>query len=167
MKTKERKEEKPPEDKKKIEEISLIRIMEFDIPGNKDVYTGLTKIKGVSWSLSNAICNILKIDKKRKIGSLKKEEVLRIINLIKVPEIIPNFMLNRRRDLESGKDTHLVASSLELQKEFDIKRLKKVRSYRGLRHALGQPVRGQRTRSHFRKNKSVGVAKKSKKGKKG
>jgi len=54
-----------------------------------------------------------------------------------------------------------------LQTEFDIKRLKKIKSYRGLRHVLGQPVRGQRTRGHFRKNKAVGVTGKAKKGKKG
>ena len=45
----------------------------------------------------------------------------------------------------------------------DIKRLKKIRSFRGWRHALGQPTRGQRTRSHFRskkKGKSIGVTKK-------
>ena len=69
-------------------------------------------------------------------------------------------MMNRRKDYEDGKDKHLLTSSLDLQKELDIKRLKKIRSYRGLRHALGQPVRGQRTKSHFRKNKTVGVQKK-------
>ena len=54
---------------------------------------------------------------------------------------------------------------LELQKEFDIKRLKKIKSYRGLRHSTGQPVRGQRTKSHFRTNrrKSSGINKKEKK----
>ena len=47
-------------------------------------------------------------------------------------------------------------------KEFDIKRMKKMRSYKGIRHASGLPVRGQRTKSHFRKkgkNKAVGVSK--------
>jgi small subunit ribosomal protein S13 len=46
-----------------------------------------------------------------------------------------------------------------LKKEFDIKRLKKIRSYRGLRHATGRPVRGQRTKGHFRSKTSLGVAK--------
>lgn len=50
-----------------------------------------------------------------------------------------------------------------MKREFDIRRLKKIRSYRGLRHATGQPTRGQRTKSHFRahgKKKAVGVQKK-------
>jgi len=48
-----------------------------------------------------------------------------------------------------------------MQKEFDIKRFRKMKSYRGLRHANKLPVRGQRTRSNFRaKGKTVGVRKK-------
>ena len=54
---------------------------------------------------------------------------------------------------------------LDLKKDFDIKRLRGIKSYRGLRHQLGLPSRGQRTKAHFRKNKSkgVGIKKKSKK----
>lgn len=145
--------------KQKIErEESLIRILSTDIPGSKSIYTGLTYIKGVSWSFSNALCNILRIDKNRKISSLNKEEIEKISGFIKNPQL-PHFLLNRRNDIETGKSHHLFGADLDLQKEFDIKRLKKIRSYRGLRHALGQPVRGQRTRSHFRKNKTVGVTK--------
>jgi small subunit ribosomal protein S13 len=53
---------------------------------------------------------------------------------------------------------------LELQKEFDIKRLKKIKSYRGFRHMSGLPCRGQRTKSNFRKNrrKGAGIKKKNK-----
>ena len=48
-----------------------------------------------------------------------------------------------------------------MKKDFDIRRLKKIRSYKGVRHTSGQPVRGQRTRSHFRKKgQSVSVMKK-------
>ena len=46
---------------------------------------------------------------------------------------------------------------MDLAREFDIRRMKKVRSYKGIRHLQGQPVRGQRTRAHFRKGRSVGV----------
>tara|TARA_Y100000310_G_C20158837_1_gene568190 strand:+ start:33 stop:548 length:516 start_codon:yes stop_codon:yes gene_type:complete len=140
----------------------IIRIMQTDIPGGKQIYPGLTRIKGVSWSLSNATCNQLKIDKKRKISSLTEEEIKKIQEFIKNPQV-PKFMLNRRKDLDTGEDMHLAGSDLDLRRDFDIKRLKKIKSYRGLRHALGQPTRGQRTRGHFReKGKAVGVVKKSK-----
>ena len=44
-----------------------------------------------------------------------------------------------------------------MQREFDIRKMKKIKCYKGVRHSLGQPVRGQRTRAHFRKGRSIGV----------
>lgn len=157
-----KKQEMEPE-KEKFEE-RVIRIMSTDIEGKMSVYSALTKIRGVSWGLANALCNVLKIEKRRKIGSLPKEDIKKIEDFMKDLKI-PAYLLNRRKDFNEGKDKHLTGSSLELQKEFDIKRLKKIKSYRGLRHATGQPVRGQRTRSHFRKNRksSTGIKKKTKK----
>ena len=149
------------EDKKYDEKV--VRILSEDIEGSAKIYVGLTKIKGISWSISNAICNILKIDKNKKIGSLTDEEIKEIIAFIKKPEF-PNFIFNRRFDFETGENKHLVGTALELQKDFDIKRLKKIKSYRGIRHAAGLPVRGQRTKSNFRRNrsKSIGIKKKGK-----
>ena len=141
----------------------IVRILAKDIEGGMKIYPGLTKIKGVSWSLSNAICKILKVDKNRKIGSLSVDEVKKISEFIKNPEV-PEYLLNRRADLETGKNRQLTGSDLELQKEFDIKKLKKIKCYRGLRHSIGLPLRGQRTRSNFRMNrkKGAGIKKKSK-----
>ena len=125
------------------------------------LYVGLTKIKGISWGLSNAVCKILKLDRARKIGSLTAQEIKIISDFIKNPEV-PKHLLNRRDDFETGDDKHIVGSTLDLTKEFDIKRLKKIKSYRGLRHAAGLPLRGQRTRSNFRSNrrKGAGIRKK-------
>ena len=142
----------------------VIRLLSKDIEGKMKIYPGLTKVKGISWSFSNAVCKKLKIDKNRKIGSLTKEEMTKIAEFIKNPEV-PKQILNRRDDFETGKNKHLTGGDLELQTEFDIKKLKKIKSYRGYRHMSGLPLRGQRTRSHFRKNKSkgVGIKKKTKK----
>ncbi len=142
----------------------VIRLLSKDIEGKMKIYPGLTKVKGISWSFSNAVCKKLKIDKNRKIGSLTKEEMTKIAEFIKNPEV-PKQILNRRDDFETGKNKHLTGGDLELQTEFDIKKLKKIKSYRGYRHMSGLPLRGQRTRSHFRKNKSkgVGIKKKPKK----
>ncbi|MEK6757528.1 MAG: 30S ribosomal protein S13 [Nanoarchaeota archaeon] len=140
----------------------IIRILSKDIEGGMTIYAGLTKVKGISWSLSNAICKSLKLDKKRKIGSLTDNEIKTITEFAKNPEI-PVYLHNRKKDFETGKDKHLIGSDLELRTEFDIKRLKKIKSYRGYRHASGLPTRGQRTRSHFRKNKGRGVGIKKKK----
>lgn len=143
----------------------IVRILSKDIEGGMKVYPGLTKIKGISWSMSNAACNLLKIDKTKKIGDLTNEEITKITEFFKNPTA-PNFVLNRRSDLATGEDMHLIGVNLELKQEFDIKRLKKIKSYRGLRHVLGLPSRGQRTKGNFRKNrrKGAGIQKKSKKG---
>ena len=120
----------------------IVRIVNTDIIGTKSIYNGLRKIKGINFMMSNALCNNLNLDEKRKVGSLSEDEVKKIENTIKHPEGLPGWLLNRR-------------------KEFDIKRMKKLKSYKGLRHAWGQPVRGQRTRSHFRTGISVGVQRKA------
>ncbi len=139
----------------------IVRIANFDIFGDKKIYNGLMKIKGINFMFSNAICNYLDLDKDRKIGTLNEDEIKKIQNLIENPDKFPAWILNRRKDYETGKDLHLTGSNLTLSKDFDIKRLKKIKSYRGLRHAIGQPVRGQRTRSHFRTGTSVGVQRKA------
>ena len=131
-------------DEKKYEE-KLIRVLSKDIEGGLNLYVGLTKIKGISWSLANAICRSLNLDKSRKIGSLSKEEIEKINDFLKNPKM-PVYLLNRKVDIDTGEDKHLIGSDLELQKELDIGRLKKIRSYRGYRHATGLPVRGQRTK---------------------
>ncbi len=154
---------KPRPEEKKYDE-KLVRILAKDIDGGLNVYVGLTKIKGISWSMSNAICKLLKLDKKKKIVDLTKEEIEKINEFVKSPKV-PLFLLNRNVDFETGVNRHLIGTTLELQKEMDIGRLKKIKSYKGLRHSTGLPLRGQRTRSHFRTNrrKSVGIKRKEKK----
>ncbi|MCX6741650.1 MAG: 30S ribosomal protein S13 [Candidatus Pacearchaeota archaeon] len=142
---------------KNQDSVGIMRISGTDIPVNMTIYAGLARIKGISWSISNAICTYLKIPKLRKISSLTESEVEKILETVKSAKIKP-WLVNRKKDRETGKDRHLIGSELDLQKEFDIRRIKKIRSYKGIRHSQSQPVRGQRTRSHFRKKgPSVGV----------
>ena len=140
----------------------LVRILGYDIPGSKNVMTGLTRIKGVSWAISNMSCLKLNIPKSKKISELSKPEIQEIEIFFKSFDV-PSFLKNRRFDLETGESRHFFGSNLDVKKEFDIKRLKEIKSYRGLRHALKLPVRGQRTRSHFRtKGVAMGVKRKAK-----
>jgi small subunit ribosomal protein S13 len=157
--------EEPKKEKESKSYASIVRILQTDIPGNKKILTGLTYIKGVSWGISNAVCKILKLDTNKKVSGLNEAEINKITDFLKNPKL-PDFLVNRRNDLDSGEDMHLITTDLDMKKEFDIRRLKKIRSYRGLRHAFGHPTRGQRTRSNFRtkgKKKAV-VGVKSKKG---
>lgn len=134
----------------------IIRIMGTDIPANSTVYCGLTKIKGVSWGVSNAVCHNLEIDRKKKMNELGEKDLEKIGNFLKEPKLL-GFLVNRRRDADTGEDKHLIKTELDLRREFDIRNMKKIRTYKGWRHAMGQPVRGQRTKSHFRKGRSIGV----------
>ncbi|MEK6934641.1 MAG: 30S ribosomal protein S13 [Nanoarchaeota archaeon] len=140
----------------------IVRIINADIPGGKKIQQALIQIKGISYSFSSALCNIMNFEKSRKIGELTTEEVKKIEDIIKDPNKykLPSYLLNRRRDPETGKDIHVTSANLKLTTEFDVKKLKSIKSYRGIRHAQGLPVRGQRTRSNFRKGKAVGVSKK-------
>ena len=69
-------------------------------------------------------------------------------------------MLNRRKDFETGRDLHLVGTDVDIAVRSDIGRERRIRSRRGIRHELGLPVRGQRTRTTGRKGLVVGVKRK-------
>ena len=136
----------------------LVRIANTDLDGNKQVLYALRKIKGVSYTYANMALVVAKVDPYAKVGLISDEEVAKLNDVITHPMKydVPDWLLNRRKDYESGEDKHLVTSDLQFQKENDIKRLRKMKCYRGMRHSAGLPVRGQRTKSNFRKSKSRG-----------
>ena len=154
------KEGKPQETPKK-ELISIVRVMETDLPGNRRIGDAIRLISGVSFTMGNAIAGLCPFADKN-VGELSEEEIKQIEDMIQNPSKhgIPSWAFNRRKDLETGQDVHFSASKLEITHKMDIDRLKKIRCYRGVRHMQGLPVRGQRTRSSFRKSgKAVGVSK--------
>jgi len=142
----------------------LVRIANVDMDGAKPIFHQLTKVKGVGSSYSNMICSLVGIPKKKKTGELTEEEMSRIEKAISNPMEFgaPAWMVNRRNDPETGKTGHLIGNDLIYVQDNDIKIMKKIRSYKGVRHSLGQPVRGQRTKSNFRRNKgkAMGVKRK-------
>lgn len=148
--------------KAEMEEESLVRVAGYDIPGSRKLYAGLTRIKGVSWAMANAACILLKISHNKKIAELSKEEILKIEAFLKNPTV-KDFMKNRRLDPETGETGHFISNDLDMKKDFDIRRMKKIKSYKGVRHAARLPVRGQRTRSHFRKKGQAVSVKKARK----
>jgi len=133
----------------------IVRIANADVKGEKSIHMALHKIKGVSFMLSNFICFSAKVDPNKKAGILNDDEVQRLEDVIRNPAKYkcPAWLMNRRKDYDTGQDMHLINVDLDLSVDADMKRMKKVKSYKGLRHMWGQPVRGQRTKSNFRKNK--------------
>ena len=137
----------------------LVRISRKDVNGNKTIEQALTEIKGVGISLSKTMCRVLDLDLDAKIGYIADEDVLKIEEILENPldHGIPAWMLNRREDYVTGENIHLIESDLDMTLRDDLNRMKKTRSYKGRRHEVGLPVRGQRTKSTFRKSSSVGV----------
>ena len=133
----------------------LVRIIDTDLDGNKHIGNALHKIKGIGFMYANAVCTIANIHHTKRTGVLSDDEVARLDAVIRNPLQygIPIWMLNRRKDYDDGTDKHLLTADIDYARENDIKIMKKIKSFKGVRHILGQPVRGQRTKSNFRKNK--------------
>lgn len=140
----------------------IIRVANVDLAGEKQIRWAMTKIKGVGINFADAVCAAANIVKTKKAGNLSEQEIGKLNEIVSNPSPLPIWFFNRNRDYDSGEDKHLLTGTLSFFQENDIKRMKKIKCYRGVRHSKGLPVRGQRTRSNFRKSKGkvVGVAKK-------
>ncbi|MBI5073271.1 30S ribosomal protein S13 [Candidatus Woesearchaeota archaeon] len=141
----------------------LVRVANTDLKGSKPIGFAMLSIRGVGFSFANMACALAKINPMRKAGELSDKEVAAIEAVITNPAKhgVPAWFLNRQRDYETGENQHLLGPNIKFIQDNDVRRLKKIKSYRGLRHALGLPTRGQKMRSNFRKNKgkTVGVMK--------
>ena len=110
----------------------MARIAGVDLPRDKRVEVGLTYIFGVGRSRSLEIINNANIDKDTKIKDLTETEIAKIRELI---------------------DTYPVEGDLRREVAMNIKRLREINSYRGMRHRRGLPVRGQKTKTNARTRK--------------
>jgi len=140
----------------------ILRIIDTDIDGSLKAPYALRKIKGISLNLANAILKKAGVDPQIRAGHLTEAEVEKIEEIMKAPSKhgLPEWLLNRRKDLETGENTHLISADLILRTKTDIEKMKDLKAWRGYRHAYGLKVRGQRTRTTGRKGKALGVKKK-------
>ena len=116
----------------------MARIAGVELPNNKRVEVGLTYIFGVGLHTSRKLLEMTNIKPDTKVSALSEAEVQRLGNQLK---------------------TIIVEGDLRQKIFRDIKRLKDIKCYRGNRHKLGLPVRGQRTKTnaHTRKGKNIAV----------
>ncbi|MEM0351273.1 MAG: 30S ribosomal protein S13 [Archaeoglobaceae archaeon] len=142
----------------------IVRIADTDLDGRKNVVHALTAIPGVGIRMARSIVNAAGLDGNKKLGYLSDDEIERLRKLIEeeIEEKIPVWMFNRRFDPVTGQNLHLLSKDVEFAKMLDVERLIKMKCYRGIRHAKGKKVRGQRTRSTGRKGRTVGVIRKKK-----
>jgi len=139
----------------------IIRIVGADIDGSQTVAYALTNIKGVGIELANVIVKKAGIKAETRMGFLSDADVKKIEGIIEKPAKygVPEWLLNRQKDRETGNNLHVTGSDLVLQTKTDVDQMKKTRSWKGFRHAHGLKVRGQRTRTTSRKGKAMGVKK--------
>jgi small subunit ribosomal protein S13 len=128
----------------------MARIAGVDIPRNKKIYVALTYIHGIGDTTSKKICASAGVNPETK-----------------VKDITEDMLAKLRREIETK---YKVEGEVRRDVQNNIKRLIEIGSYRGLRHRLGLPVRGQRTHTNARTRKgrrrTVGLKKKAP-GKKG
>jgi len=121
----------------------LARIAGVDLPSKKRIEIALTYIYGIGRPLSNRILEAAGIDANKRVHELTEGEIAEL-----------------RKEIE-GK--YLIEGDLRRKVKSDIDRLKAIKCYRGLRHAVGLPVRGQKTRSNARSWKGPRPSKAGKK----
>lgn len=108
----------------------MARIAGIDLPSNKRVEIALTYIYGIGRPLSRRILQETKIDLDKKVRDLTEQEITAL-----------------RKEIETK---YTVEGDLRRKVQDDIARLKMIKCYRGVRHTVGLPVRGQKTRSNAR-----------------
>ena len=124
----------------------MARIVGVDIPRNKKIAFSLCYIHGIGMSTALEICKTAKIDTDKRVQELSEKQISSI------REIISSLEINVEGELRSFN-------------AMNIKRLKDVGAYRGLRHRRGLPANGQRTKTNARtrkgKKRTIGLGKKA------
>ncbi|GAB1599288.1 40S ribosomal protein S18 isoform X1 [Argonauta hians] len=140
----------------------ILRIMNTNIDGKRKSMFAITAIKGIGRRFANVVCKKANIDLNKRAGEMTEEEVDRVLTVMSNPRQykIPDWFLNRQKDIKDGKYSQIMANSLDNKLREDLERLKKIRAHRGLRHFWGLRVRGQHTKTTGRRGRTVGVAKK-------
>ena len=125
-------------------ETKIVRLLGIQLPDDKGIEYALTLFYGIGWSRSGKILTQASVDRTKKVKDLTEDDIKKLIELI--------------------EKNYKIEGNLREEITGDIKRLKEIGTYRGLRHMRNLPVRGQRTRSNARtkrgRRKTVGALRK-------
>ena len=140
----------------------LVRIANTDLRADTQLRNALARITGISHRVASAILRATDIDEFKLLGTITDKERERIEEALYDPISagLPEWMMNRQKDPETGESTLQLGSDLLLQRKMDIDKMLRKRSWRGIRHSRGLRVRGQRTKATGRKSGSLGVSRK-------
>ena len=149
---------------KNFREKVFFRNLRSQVDGSAKVAYGLTQIRGIGLRFAQAIIRVAGIDPNLRMGAIPEKDLNRLEEIILNPveNGIPSWMVNRKKNLRDGKDLHMIGNKLEIAVKRDIDLMKKMKSYKGVRHHLRLKVRGQRTKSTGRHGLVIGVIRKKK-----
>ena len=141
----------------------ITRIVDTDLEGTLKVTHAISKIRGIGINTAAALVKKAGVEPDQRLGFLPEQDLKKLEDMIRNPTKhgFPNWLFNRQKDLETGKDIHLIGSDLVLTTKTDIDNMKASKSWKGYRHSYGLKTRGQRTKTTGRKGKAIGVKKKS------
>ncbi|MEM0295741.1 MAG: 30S ribosomal protein S13 [Candidatus Korarchaeum sp.] len=140
----------------------VVRLLNTTLDGTKPVLVSLTNVKGISYTLATAILRKAGVNPTKRLGELTEEEYSRIEDVVNDPEKygIPWWIMNRQKDYRSNESTILIGDDVNWYVTQDINLMKKMGSWKGIRHELGLKVRGQRTKTTGRAGRTVGYQRK-------
>ena len=139
----------------------ILRIAGKDVEGSKKLIVALSEVKGVGYNYAQVLIQSLNINPNIRVGFLTESQLREVEQAIANPTKfgVPDWYLNRKKDMDVGTTRHLITSDLDFAISNDVDREKTIMSWRGYRHMFGLRVRGQRTRTTGRKGGAVGVKK--------
>ncbi|XP_070924068.1 small ribosomal subunit protein uS13-like [Macaca nemestrina] len=120
----------------------ILRVLNTNIDGRQKIAFATTAIKGVGQRYVCAVLRKADIDLTKRAGELTEDEVERVITVRENPRQykIPDWFLNRQKDVKDGKYSQVLANGLDNKLREDLERIKKIRAHRGLRHFWGLRV---------------------------
>ncbi|VVB57217.1 30S ribosomal protein S13 [uncultured archaeon] len=145
----------------------IVRIAGRDLKGQWSVPRALRAVKGLGLNLgqvaSRIVMHELKLTPKTMIGELDEAQMKKIEEILAHPHKFgaPVYLLNRQREFATNETHHLIAVDLGYAVKQDVEHEKDAYTWKGYRHAYGQKVRGQHTRSTGRSGMTVGVLRKA------
>ncbi|MFW6385084.1 MAG: 30S ribosomal protein S13 [Halodesulfurarchaeum sp.] len=136
----------------------FVRIGQTDLDGTKSVERALIEMDGIGRRAARVIADVADVSRTATLGTLDDDTIDTVVEAVEeYEEHVPDWLTNRQNDFYTGAASHLTGTDVQLTRDQDVNRMRKIRSYKGIRHERGQKVRGQRTKSTGRTEGTIGV----------
>ncbi|XP_064227993.1 small ribosomal subunit protein uS13-like [Aotus nancymaae] len=140
----------------------ILRVLNTNIDGWRKITFAVTAIKGVGQRYAHVVLRKADVDLTKRAGELTEDEVEHVITIMQNSwqYKIPDWFLNRQKDVKDGKHSQVLANGLYNKLCEDLEQLKKIQAHRWLRHFWGLHVQGQHIKTTGCRGHTVGVSKK-------